>query len=143
MRLVRGQGGSITIWLLGLGICLLVLGGLGLDLWSVVIMRSRLSGLAEATATAAASGISEERWRRTGQVHLDPVRAEELGRSFVSQHPSSSLLDGPAKVVVSPDRRSVSVQVWGSTRLVLLRLVSESDRIQVAVTSTAVPHVVG
>ena len=62
MRLVTEQRGSITIWLLGLGICLLVLGAMGLDLWSAVILRSRLAGLAEASATAAASGISEERW---------------------------------------------------------------------------------
>lgn len=142
MRLVREQHGSITIWLLGLGICLLVLGGLGLDLWSAVILRSRLSGLAEATATAAASGISEERWRRTGQVYLDPARAQMLGRGFVSRHPAVSILEGPAEIVVSPDLRSVSVHMKGSTRWVLLRLVSDSDRMEMAVTSTAMPHMI-
>lgn len=143
MRLVTEQRGSITIWLLGLGICLLVLGAMGLDLWSAVILRSRLAGLAEASATAAASGISEERWRRTGQAFLDPARAETLGRSLVSRHPEGSLLDGPAEVVVSPDRRSVSVQVRGSTRLILLRLVSDSGHIELVVTSTARPRVIG
>ena len=66
-----------------------------------------------------------------------------LGRSLVSRHPEGSLLDGPAEVVVSPDRRSVSVQVRGSTRLILLRLVSDSGHIELVVTSTARPRVIG
>jgi len=45
--------GSITIWLLGLGMCLLVLGGLGMDMWRTLVVHSRLSGMAEAIATAA------------------------------------------------------------------------------------------
>ena len=143
MRRVTEPRGSITIWLLGLGICLLVLGAMGLDLWSAVTLRSRLAGLAEASATAAASGISEERWRRTGQAFLDPARAEMLGRSLVSQHPAGSILEGPPQVVVSPDLRSVSVQVRGSTQLTLLRLVSDSDRMELVVTATAKPHVIG
>ena len=142
MTCAKGQNGSITIWLLGLGICLLVLGGMGLDLWSAVTVHARLSGLAEAIATAAASGISEEHWRRTGQVRLDPARAERLGRNLVSRHPQASLLDAPAQIVVSPDHRSVSVRVRGSTPLVLLRLASDADRIDVAVTSTSEPHVI-
>lgn len=142
MRQGSGQRGSITIWLLGLGICLLALGGLGLDLWSTVVRHSRLSGLAEAIATAAASGISEEHWRRTGQVRLDPDRAKRLGRSLASRHPEGRLLDAPPEIVVNPDFRSVSVQVRGSTRLTLLRLVSDSDRVEVVVTSTSEPHVV-
>ena len=32
--------GSITLWVLGLGISLLMLGGIGLDLWSTVVVHS-------------------------------------------------------------------------------------------------------
>ena len=49
-----GERGSVTLWLLGLGICLLLVGGMGLDMWSVVVMRARLAGVAEAIATGAA-----------------------------------------------------------------------------------------
>ncbi len=142
MKTGTGQRGSITIWLLGLGICLLVLGGIGLDLWSTVVMRSQLAGLADAIATAAASGISEEHWRRTGQIRLDPDRADQLGRSLASQHPGALLLDSPPAIVVNPDYRSVTVEVAGSVSLTLLRLVSDSGRIEIMVSSTSRPYVV-
>lgn len=143
MRGESGQSGSITIWMLGLGICLLALGGLGLDLWSAVVIHSRLSGLAEAIATAAGSGISEEHWRRTGQVRLDPDRAERLGLDLASHHPGAALLDAPPTILVNPGHRSVSVQVRGSTRLSLLRLIANSERLEIMVSSTSEPHVVG
>lgn len=143
MRGRQGQSGSITIWLLGLGICLLVLGGLGVDLWSAAVVQSRLSGMAEAIATAAASGISEDHWRRTGQVRLDPDRAERLGRSLVARHPGAHLLDSPPQIVVDPGHRVVSVRVRGTTRLTLLRLVSRSDRLEVTAVATSEPQVIG
>ena len=143
MRNRTRQGGSVTIWLLGLGICLLVLGGLGLDLWSALVVHSRLAGMAEAIAAAAASGISEEHWRRTGQIRLDPRRAERLGRSLAARHPGALALEFPPEVVVDSDLRRVSVRVRGATRLTLLRLVSESERMEVEVTSVSEPQVVG
>ena len=138
----RGERGSITIWLLGLGISLLVLGGLGLDLWAAVIVHARLSGLAEAVATAAASGISEDHWRRTGQVRIDPHRAGELGMDLASRHPDRAILSDAPRIAVDPNHESVTAHVKGSTRLTLLRLVSGTDRIEVAVAATARPHVV-
>ena len=143
MKAGTRQRGSVTIWFLGLGLCLLVLGGLGLDLWGALVVHSRLSGMADAVARAAASGISEEHWRRTGQVRLDPGRAERLGRNLAGRHPGASLLDSPPLIVVSPDRRRVSVRVRGTTRLVLLRLVSGTDRLEVSAAAVSQPLAVG
>ena len=143
MRRATRQRGSVTIWLLGLGFCLLILGGLGLDFWSALVVHSRLSGMADAIAAAAASGISEEHWRRTGQIRLDPERAGRLGRNLAARHPGAALLDSPPRIEVDPDRRTVSVRVKGTTRLVLLRLVSDSDRLEVAVIAISEPQVVG
>lgn len=142
MSKVRGERGSITIWLLGLGFGLLVLGGLGLDLWSAVFVHARLSGLAEAIATAAASGISEDHWRRTGQVRIDPDRARNLGLALASRHPDASILSDSPRIDIDPTLGSVTAHVSGSTRLTLLRLVSGADRIAVAATATARPQVV-
>lgn len=142
MKEDRGERGSITIWLLGLGISLLVLSGLGLDLWSAVIVHARLSGLAEAIATAAASGISEDHWRQTGQVRIDAQRATDLGLDLASRHPDKAVLTGSPRIVVDPTLESVTAEVTGSTRLTLLNLVSSQNQIQVVVTSTARPHVV-
>ena len=139
----KSQGGSITLWLLGLGICLLVVGGMGLDLWSVVAMRSRLVGVAEAIATGAASGISESHWRDTGQVRLDPDRARQLGRDLVSRHPGVGLLDGSPEILFDSELRTVTVQVSGSVALTLLALGVQSDRIRITVSATSRPHLVG
>lgn len=135
------ERGSVTLWLLGLGICLLVVGGMGLDLWSVVATRARLVGVAEAIAIGAASGLSEEHWRRTGEVRLDPVRAERLGRDLAAGHPGAGLLDGPVEILVGSD--SVTVTVTGSVPLTLLALAHDSDHVAITVTATSRPHLVG
>ncbi len=142
MKRAPRQRGSITLWLLGLGICLLVLGGMGLDMWSTVVLRSRLVGVAEAIATAAASGLSEEHWRRTGEVRLDPVRADRLGRSLASRHPGAFLLDSSPTISVSPDYQSVTVKVTGSVPLTLLALVSDTGRIEIVASATSRPYLV-
>ena len=137
------QRGSITLWLLGLGICLLVMGGMGLDLWSVVAMRARLVEVAEAIATGAASGISETHWRDTGEIRLDPARARQLGRDMASSHAVVGLLEGPPEIMVDPEFRSVTVQVSGSVSLTLLSLGVESGRVDITASATSRPHVGG
>ena len=142
MTALPRERGSITLWLLGLGICLLVMGGMGLDMWSVVAMRARLVGVAEAIAVGAASGLSEQHWRDTGQVRLDPVRAELLGKDLASRLPGVGLLDAPVEILVGPDFRSVTVKVTGSVSLTLLTLAQESSRIPITASATSRPQVV-
>ena len=137
------ERGSVTLWLLGLGICLLVVGGMGIDMWSVVAMRARLVGVAEAIATGAASGISETHWRATGQIRLDPVRAEQLGRDLAFRHPGVGLLDGPVEIRVGSGFGSVTVRVRGSVPLTLLALGVEAGRIEITASATSRPHLVG
>nr|MDE0500313.1 hypothetical protein [bacterium] len=137
------QRGSITLWLLGLGMCLLVMGGMGLDLWSVVAMRARLVEVAEAIATAAASGISETHWRDTGEIRLDPARVRQLGRDMASTDAVVGLLEGPPEITVDPEFRSVTVQVSGSVSLTLLSLGVESGRVDITASATSRPHVGG
>ena len=137
-----GQRGSITLWSLGLGICLLVVGGIGLDMWAVVAMRARLVGVAEAIATGAASGISEVHWRDTGQIRLDPVRARQLGRDLASRHPGVDLLGRPPEIQVDSESGSVTVRVSGSVPLTLLALGTKSTRIEVTASATSRLHLV-
>lgn len=123
--------------------CLLVLGGMGLDMWSVVATRARLVGVAEAIATGAASGISETHWRDTGQIRLDPVRVRQLGIDLASRLPGAGLLNGPPEILVDSEFRSVTVRVSGSASLTLLALGAKSGRIEISASATSRPHVVG
>ena len=62
---------------------------------------------------------------------------------LVSHHPGATLLEAPPVIVVGSDRRSVTVQVAGSAPLTLLALISDSDRIEIVVSATSKPHLVG
>jgi uncharacterized membrane protein len=74
--------GSVTIWVLGLAMLLLVFGGLALDYWRALALQRELAAVADSAAVAAASGIDEAFYRETGSVvlELDRSRGEvELG----------------------------------------------------------------
>jgi Flp pilus assembly protein TadG len=129
----------MTLWLLGLSLVLLTLGGLGVDLWRGFAERRALVDIADAAAFAAASGIDEERFRATGEVRLDPSRARALaGRSIASQPDADALTT--STVAVAADGGAVVVTVRGEVPLTLLRLVT-TDALEVEVTAVAHPVV--
>ena len=76
------EQGSVTLFMLGLGVALLLLGGIALDLWRLLGDRRELSSLADAAAIAATSGLDIDGFRETGVAVLDPlavvVRIDEL-----------------------------------------------------------------
>lgn len=129
----------MTLWLLGLSLVLLTLGGLGVDLWRGFAERRSLVDVADAAAFAAASGIDEERFRATGEVRLDPARARALaGRSIASQPDADALTS--STVAVATDGSAVVVTVRGEVPLTLLALVT-TDALEVEVTAVAHPVV--
>ncbi len=107
MKRTPRQRGSITLWLLGLGICLLVLGGMGLDMWSTVVLRSRLVGVAEAIAHRSGLGPL----RRTLAAHRRGSPGSRTGGS-AGQEPgcaaSGSLVVGFVSHHCGESRSSIS-----------------------------------
>ena len=135
MRRPRPDGGFLTIWMLGLCLLLLVLGGVSLDLWRAFSQRQALAGLADAAALAGASGIDRAAARR-GVIRLDPAEATSLAnRSIEGQADRGSLVS--SNVTVSQDGSEVTVSADGRVLLTLLRLVSGQGPIAVHVSSTA------
>lgn len=134
----RSDRGSVTIWMLGLSLLLLVFGGLALDYWRALAMQRELAAVADSAAIAAASGIDEEVYRATGDVVLEEVRARELAESAVEWQGVE--LVGLA-VDVSPT--SVSVTLTGQVELGLLGVfVDRSEPLTVRGSATAVPVLV-
>ena len=82
-RRARDQHGMITLWVLGLTISVMFLGGLGLDLWRAIAVRREVSVMADAAATAGANGLDETALRGD-ELHLDEprVRAARGGRAL-------------------------------------------------------------
>lgn len=130
--------GSVTIWVLGLSILLLVFGGLALDYWRALALQRELASVADSAAIAAASGIDEETYRATGDLVLEPDRARRLVDAAVSWQGIEVV---STDVVVDSD--SVSVTLTGVVELGLLGVfVDQDEPLTVRGAATAVPVLV-
>jgi Putative Flp pilus-assembly TadE/G-like len=88
---VRDEHGMITLWVLGLTISIMFLGGLGLDLWRAIAVRREVSVMADAAATAGANGLDEPALRG-GALQLDEDRVRPLVAAELAQYPAASRL---------------------------------------------------
>jgi len=130
--------GSVTIWVLGLSMLLLVFGGLALDYWRALAMQRELAAVADSAAVAAASGIDEEFYRETGDVVLEPVRSRGLAEAAVDWQGVDVLA---IDVAVAP--ASVTVTLTGEVELGLLGVfVDQSEPLTVRAAASAAPVLV-
>jgi len=134
----RSERGTITLWLLGLCVMLLPLGGLGLDLGRAFSARRALGGAADAAALAGAGALDVEAYRADGTVRLDAASAEARARRSVADQVDD---DAIRSVRVEVAEQSVTVEVEGRVDLTLLRLVRGAEPFTVRVSATARPHV--
>lgn len=129
------ERGTVTLWLLGLALGALLLGGLALDLARAVAARQALASAADAAALAGAGGLDEERYRRDGVLALDPERAATRARrAFAADAPPGARLD------VEVDGTAVRVEATGAVDLTVLRLVRGAAPFPVRVVAVARPH---
>lgn len=117
---MRGERGSVTIWILALSMVLMVLGGLSIDLWRVLAERRLLAATADAAAVAAVSAIDLSLYRDPAavptavdqSVRLDPVLAEQRALESIrrsgaqlSDDPRIDFEDGDTRIVVRVENR--------------------------------------
>jgi hypothetical protein len=126
----------MTLWLLGMCVTLLFLGGLSLDLWRGFTERRALASLADAAAVAGAAALDEAHFRATGEVRLDPSRAEQAAAAHAAAQSPPASLTGLA-VAATPD--AVTVTAAGEVPLTLLRVLVPGEPWQLMVTSSAAP----
>jgi hypothetical protein len=126
----------ITLWILGLCVMLLALGGLSLDLWRSFSARRALAADADAAALAGAAAVDIDRYLTSGDVELVPAAAEERARSILAREPDRGALRS-ADVRATTD--GVTVVVHGHVGSTLLALVHRGG-FDVAFTATAVPR---
>jgi Flp pilus assembly protein TadG len=132
---IRGEAGTVTLWVLGCCLMLLTVGGISVDLWRSFSERRALAGVADAAARAGASAIDEDRYRASGELVLVPALAAERARASVRrQLDTRALRDG----TVVTDTASVTVVVRGAVSLSLLRLVADGE-LDVEVAAAALP----
>jgi type II secretory pathway component PulM len=132
------ERGTVTLWVLGLCVAVMFLGGIGLDLWRAIAVRRELSAMADAAATAAANGVDEAALR-AGTVHLDDARVRELAYQSLATSPRAASLDAQ-EVDLAGDR--VTVILRDDVPFALLRIFMGGDRFEVRVHATAEPRLV-
>ena len=131
----RDEGGSITLWVLGLCVMMLFVGGIALDLWRAFSERRALAGLVDAAAVAGSSGIDTAYFRETSQLRLDPTLAEELAvQNLEAQQDDRALTD--AQVMASLEE--ITVMATGQVDFSLLRIfMADEEPFTVSVSATA------
>ena len=136
----RSDRGSVTIWMLGLSVLLLLFGGLALDFWRGLALQRELAAVADSAAIAAASGIDEEYYRTTGEVILDVTRSRALALTSVA---GQDVDLSSVSSTTSADLDSVTVIVIARLELGLLGVfVDESEPLTVRASATASPRLV-
>jgi hypothetical protein len=130
------ERGTVTLWVLGLCVAVMFLGGIGLDLWRTIAVRRELSSIADAAATAGANAL-DERALRNGDVVVDDGRARGVALDTIADHHRRARLDGVA-VNVSGDR--VTVTLRDDVPFSLLSLFMGGDKFVVQAHATAEPR---
>lgn len=83
--------GSVQLFMLGLGVAILLLGGISFDLWRLIGERRELAALADSAAIAATSGIDADFFRDQGVSRLDPALVDLQIEGVLGQQPSPTL----------------------------------------------------
>lgn len=115
----HAEDGSVTLWIAGLCVVLLLAGGMSLDLWRGLGERQALANLADAAAVAGAQAIDVAHFRATGDLHLDPAAAQEQAYLHVTSADEPASLTG---LTVHADPEAVTVTATGQVPLTLLGL---------------------
>jgi hypothetical protein len=95
----RDQHGMITLWILGLTVSVMFLGGLSVDLWRAIAVRREVSVMADSAATAGANGLDENALRG-GELQLDAARARQLVAAELAEYPNAGRIVGGEVTVV-------------------------------------------
>ena len=125
---MKSERGSVPIWFLGLGFCLLMLGAMSAELWRIMGERQELVAMADGAALAAASGLDLDVYREQGVAVLDPSEASELALAVIERSSGSIDLARPPLIVVADDGSSVRVEVSREVPFGLIRFLSMADK---------------
>ena len=135
---MRGERGSITLWMIGLVMVVFAVGGIAVDLWRGLAAHRQLATSVDAAAIAAASGIDENTWRLEGALVLDPIRVEEsVAQVMVAQEAAMPMA---WEVSTAADGSEATVVASTTVELTLLRLLTEGT-LDLTAEATAEPVV--
>ncbi|MGH8979201.1 MAG: pilus assembly protein TadG-related protein [Acidimicrobiia bacterium] len=133
---MRSERGTATLWVLGLCVALMFLGGLAVDLWRAIATRRELSAMADAVATASANGVDEQALRQ-GTVQLDPARARAIANETLAR---DARVAGLTAIEVEVTGDEVAVALEDEVPFSLLGIFVRGDPFTARATATAHPE---
>lgn len=133
----RAEQGFVTVWILGLCVTMLVLGGISIDLWRAFGERRSLVAAADSAARAGASGIDPDIRRNTGRLQIDPSLATARARASLRGVNGLEITGTPD---ITVDGNQVTVVVRGRFDLGFLDLLDPQGPVTITVAATAEPH---
>jgi Flp pilus assembly protein TadG len=134
-----GDGGFFTIWMLGVCLLVLAIGGVSVDLWHAFSQRQQLAGVADAAALAGAAGIDPAQ-ARAGTIVLDPELAAARAEQSVATQPDASSLVSSPQISFSANDSEITVTLQGTCSLFLLRFLTGRPALTFTVSSSARPR---
>lgn len=133
---MSGERGSVTLWMVGLVMVVLAVGGIAVDLWRGLAAHRHVAAVVDAAAIAAGSGIDERAWREDGRLVLEPARvAQAVAASVAVQSPTPAV---DVSVDTAGDGSQATVTGATTVDLTLLGLFVDGD-LEVSARATASP----
>lgn len=135
---LREEKGQITLWVLGLAIGVLILGGISVDLWRVLAVRTELGSLADSAAIAGGSGINEDVFRASPDlsvaIELDAGRATGLAMQVLAGEVFASA------PVITVQPQLITVDLEREVEFTLLDMVMPSGSFTVTASGRSQPR---
>jgi hypothetical protein len=134
---VNDEDGTIVLFVLGLCVVVLFIGGLSLDLWRGFSERRELAAIVDGAAVAAASAIDEAAYRADGTLILAPALAAEVACEYLRAH--ADPFPGCWGIEAGPG--GVEVRAQREVPLTLFRVLAPREPpLVIDVTARAEPH---
>lgn len=126
--------GSITLWVLGLTIIVLFLGGISLDLWRAFEAREDLAAMADSAANAGASEVDGAVYRDTGMLELDGMAAAAAANANLNaQQDSEKITDR----TITTNGAVLTVRLESEVGFTLLQIFLGGGTVPVSATGSA------
>ena len=132
-----GESGAMALWVLGLALALLAVGGITVDLWRVTTQRRVLAAAVDAAAAAGAGALDIAHLRAHDELQLDPVEARRMAEATLAALDPAGVTAYAATATPS----SVVVVAEAEVPITLLRLVQPNAApVSVRVEAIATPR---
>jgi len=140
LRSKRTEHGFFTIWMLGLCVGLLGIGGISVDLWRGFADRRELAAITDAAAIAGASQLDLAKFKANSKVtEIDPIAARRVAAAYLDEQARiSGFTYTRSNITIA--NGEVQISASRTLDLTLLGLLQPGETVEISVDSSATPE---